>query len=347
MSKQKKVMVAMSGGVDSSLAAFLLLRDGYDVEGLTMKIMGGNELDKKATERAEEICSRLRIRHHTFDVSDDFNKEIIENFINEYLSGRTPNPCVRCNRFIKFGILMEHALSSGADYFASGHYARIKDGLFIRKASDLSKDQSYFLYNIRSESLSNIIFPLGDFSKDEIRSLAREHSLEIPGREESEDACFLQSEQYVAYLLGHGIKPAEGDIISRDGDVLGRHSGCFNYTIGQRKGLGIAWPEPLYVIAIKPEKNKVIVGTKKDTFSDMMTVADLNIFTQPGDDEIICKTRIRYRHSEAESRVLFNRDGTATVKFKDSQSALTPGQSAVFYDDDIILGGGIISDVHR
>jgi tRNA-specific 2-thiouridylase len=347
MVKKKKAVVAMSGGVDSSVAVLLLKEAGYDVTGLTMAVLGMGEHDTRAVESAKKTAAVLEIRHEVIDLSSCFDDEIVGYFISEYENGRTPNPCVRCNRRIKFGRLLDHAISLGADCFATGHYARIlKDPLTgeysLRKAKDLKKDQSYFLYNIKKENLDRIKFPLGELTKSKCREIARENKLPVFDRPESEDACFLESRSYSELLLRRGLSEKEGEIRLRDGTVVGKHSGYFNFTIGQRKGLGIGWTEPLYVLKIEPEGNFVIVGTKADTFASRVIAGALNFLTKPEGDLFDCKVRIRYRHKEDDASVRILDNDKAEIIFDRPQNAVTPGQSVVFYDVDKVIGGGII-----
>jgi tRNA-specific 2-thiouridylase len=281
-------------------------------------------------------------------MTDIFKKEIIETFISEYKNGSTPNPCVLCNRKIKFGELLNHMEKNGTDYIATGHYANIKniDSMyFISKGVDGKKDQSYFLYNIKKDVLPKILFPLGNLHKEEVRKIASKAGLPVVDRTESEDACFLHGRSYRELLQKYGITSQKGVINLADGTVLGEHDGYYNFTIGQRKGLRVAYSEPLYVLGIIPSENRVIVGTKADTFKKKFTVKKLNMFFAPHDNEFRCVTKIRYRNKGAIADIKITDDKTATVELSEPQSAITPGQSAVFYDGDIVLGGGLIEKV--
>ncbi|MBN2134356.1 MAG: tRNA 2-thiouridine(34) synthase MnmA [Acidobacteria bacterium] len=344
----KRVAVAMSGGVDSSVAAYLLKEEGYEVSGYTLILHGGNEMDKKAVEDSAIIAERLGISHHSLDITEIFRKEIIETFISEYKNGSTPNPCVLCNRKIKFGELLTHIVKNGSDYIATGHYANIKniDGKhFISKGADGKKDQSYFLYNIKKDVLPKIIFPLGNLHKEEVRKIALKARLPVMDRAESEDACFLHGRSYRELLMEYGINPQKGQICLADGTVLGEHEGYYNFTIGQRKGLRVAYSEPLYVLNIIPPENRVIVGTKEETFSKRFTVKNLNMHFDPPGGEFSCITKIRYRNKGTSANVNITGEKTAAVELAEPQSAVTPGQSSVFYDGDIVLGGGLIEKV--
>lgn len=350
-----KVVVAMSGGVDSSVAAALLKQEGHQVTGITMQICppsidgtaGWRDLD--SAEDAKRIADKLDIPHQTIDFSSTYAQKVIPEFCQEYRLGRTPNPCIRCNQHIKFGALLEKAEGLGADFIATGHHTRIeKDktkGLYLlKKGVDQGKDQSYFLHILTQEQLRFTLFPIGNFTKEKVREIARELRLPVAAKRESQEICFIPDNDYASFLKDYIPQAAEpGPILDEQGKILGSHRGILSYTIGQRKGLGISAREPLYVIAIEPERNAIIVGGKDRVFSDELTAYRLNwiAIAKPA-QPITVKAKIRYRHREAEA-TLKPLDGSRVhIKFKEPQMAITQGQAVVFYDGDIVLGGGTI-----
>ncbi len=348
------IAVAMSGGVDSSVAAALLKEEGHDVIGVTMqlrppaRIKGSDGVSDSAV-KAGEVADHLGIPHHTIDLTDIFAEKVISNFCREYGRGRTPNPCVRCNRYIKFGVLMEKAREIGADLIATGHYARsekdIKTGKYLlKKGADTAKDQSYFLYRLTQEQLGLALFPVGGMFKNKVRQMANELDLPVTDRPESQEICFIPGDNYVEFLeknLPGSVQP--GPIVNEQGEPLGEHRGIYSYTVGQRRGMGIAAAEPLYVTAIKSESNTIIVGPRESIYSQELTAADINWISGVGPDfPVTLKARIRYRHPEAEAMVTPMDDDTVHVRFTEPQMAVTPGQSVVFYDEDTVVGGGTI-----
>jgi tRNA-uridine 2-sulfurtransferase len=351
-----KIVVAMSGGVDSSVAAALLKQAGNEVIGATMRLHtppDSNNSTKQTAEAvtdARRVAEKLGIPHHVIDLRDVFSRTIIEDFCEEYRLGRTPNPCVRCNHLIKFGVLWEKARELGADLLATGHYARIeKDettGKFLlKKGKDPSKDQSYFLCRLTQEQLSRSLFPLGNLTKTEVRKIARDLGLPTATQPESQEICFVPNDDYAAFLQNHNHTAVLlGPILDTGGKTLGQHRGIMYYTIGQRKGLGIAAPSPLYVTAIEPERNTIIVGSKAQTYADELVVDDVNwISGSPPEFPLTVKARIRYRHTEAEAIVTRRDKSGVYVKFSTPQMAVTPGQAVVFYDGDTVIGGGTIT----
>ena len=343
-----KIAVAMSGGIDSSVAAALLKQQGHEIFGITMNLCSTAEKTAGAHKDAAAVALHLGIPHHTAHLAHEFHELIIGDFINEYIAGKTPNPCARCNRFIKFGLLLNEALKLGADFLATGHYARITidpDGSrHLRAARDKRKDQSYFLYALPSQNLEYIMFPLGKMeSKDETRRLARQFGLPSSEKKDSQEICFIPDYDYVSYLEGHAeLKIACGDIVHVSGNVLGKHNGSHRYTIGQRKRLGIAWSEPLYVLDIDAEKNIVVVGEEPFLYSDGLIGSDLNWLVEslPVQSGLTCK--IRYRHQALPCRIAILENDRFSVQFEEPVRAITPGQSVVFYNGDEVLGGGII-----
>lgn len=339
----KKVAVAMSGGVDSSLTAALLLEKKFEVIGVTMILSD----DKKNILDAQKVCNHLGISHHVADFREIFNAEVENYFVDEYLRGRTPNPCVRCNLKIKFGALFDFASDLGADFFSTGHYARIifEDGRFkLKKAVDAKKDQSYVLYNLTADKLSRIILPLGDFSKDETRRLAAQMNLPVADKPDSQEICFVPNDDYKNFILSR--EPAAqalqaGEIIDSSGKVLGSHNGVANYTIGQRKGLGIAAPQPLYVTKLDVANKKVVVDTNDKLFTKNLTAHDAHWIYKPNLPKTLA-AKIRYGSKFAICTVEEEKN-FLRVEFSEPQRAITPGQSIVFYDDDEVLGGAIIN----
>ncbi|MCR5175794.1 MAG: tRNA 2-thiouridine(34) synthase MnmA [Anaerovibrio sp.] len=356
-----KVAVAMSGGVDSSLTAYLLKKDGYDVIGVTMRLSDeGRDFSLDANEDAcklgsvsdaKKVAEQLGIPHYVADFRDIFKEKVVKYFLDEYAAGRTPNPCVVCNPQIKFGELLDWARDFGADYLATGHYARILQkpqgeyGIFM--GMDKHKDQSYVLYRINRELLKYIMMPLGNYTKVMTRQLAKEYGLVVAEKTESQEICFVPDDDYKA-MLKH-CKPEcliPGDIVDLKGNVLGRHQGVPLYTIGQRKGLGIAYSEPLYVVKLDVGKNQVVVSGNKDVFADSLIAEDMNWLafdrlTEP----IHVNARIRYGSREGQGIVTPLNDGRVRVDFDRPQRAVTPGQSVVFYDGEQVIGGGIIKGV--
>jgi tRNA-specific 2-thiouridylase len=348
----KKVLVAMSGGVDSSVAALLLKEQGYDLAGVTM-CLGVQEAEGEkprccgpdAVDDARWVCDRLEIPHYVFDYAGDLEEKVIGPFIAEYARGRTPNPCVDCNRCLKFGTLLDKAKAMGFDYLATGHYAGIDkgpSGHLLKRAKDKHKDQTYFLYHMAPERLASILFPLASYTKEEVRSMAVRANLPVAAKVESQDICFVTQKNYHAFIAGRlpGIRP--GWIVDKDGKKLGEHRGVVFYTIGQRGGLGISHKTPLYVTAIDVAGNRIVVGGKEDLQSRGLRAGDLNILV--GDWPETVHAKIRYRKKEAPCTVAFEKD-KLRVLFEEDQEAITPGQSVVFYDGDVVLGGGVIEEV--
>ena len=358
--KQERVLVAMSGGVDSSLAAALLLEQGYNVVGVTMRLSDESR-DSSPDDRsccslssvndARRAADMLGIPHYVMDFTESFEHAVMDYFFDEYLRGRTPNPCIACNRYIKFEGLLHKARELGASHIATGHYARIdrdEDGIYrLRKGVDLEKDQSYVLYHLNRKTLPYILFPLGGFTKNETRRMAEAYQLPVAHKAESQEICFVPRDDYKAYLRAKRPECArEGDIVDRTGNVRGRHEGVAFYTIGQRRGLGIAAPRPLYVTALDAVKNQVIVGAADEVYACELIASDLSWTMWDGlDQERSVQAKIRYGKREAPAQITPRDSKSVWVRFAQPQRAVTPGQSVVFYEKDIVLGGGVIDTV--
>jgi len=336
---KKKVLLGMSGGVDSTVAAYLLQKDGYEVVGITLNMLGCKEESYK---EVKALCKTLGIEHISMDLKQDFDENIVKYFVTEYLNGRTPNPCVLCNKEFKFEKMLSKADELGIEYVATGHYVRLekKDNRYIlKKGKDLGKDQSYVLYKLSQEQLSRCIFPLGDYKKEDIRGIAEELGLSNAKKEDSQDICFVENNDYTTLIPQTDTK--EGDIVDKKGNILGQHSGIHNYTLGQRKGIGISSNKALYVISLDVENNRVVVGKEKDIYSRKLIAKDVNWIMNPH-KRMIAKVRIRYHSNEAWAYVSALGEERVKVKFLKAQRAVTPGQSVVFYQGDYVVGGGTI-----
>lgn len=341
--ERKTVAIGMSGGVDSSVAACLLKDKGYNVIGVTLELLD-NEETKKSIEDAKAICKKIDIKHYVCDLKEEFKEEIVQNFITAYKQGKTPNPCVLCNRLFKFGLFYKKALELGADYISTGHYARVKNNRLMMSLAD-GKDQSYFLCQIKKEILPKVLFPLNEFqSKEEIRTLARKYQLPVSEKKDSQEVCFIPNDDYKTFLKKNGQEEVEGKIILTDKTVLGNHKGLFNYTIGQRKGLNISYKEPLYVIQLDTKNNNLIVGTNNELFNQELTATNMNYLVEK--DEFF-KTKlfakIRSRGNLEEVDTVTEEQNRLKIKFKHKLRAITPGQLIVFYNENKeCLGGAYI-----
>lgn len=357
------MVVAMSGGVDSSVAAALLSQQGYEVIGLTMRLFdlateegrtnGQGCCSPEDIYYARTVAANLGIPFYVLNFKAPFEREVVHYFVQSYLGGRTPNPCVVCNQRLKFELLMRRARELDASYLATGHYARIErlpgnSQYLLKKAADLSKDQSYFLFTMTQDQLAMTLFPLGELNKKEVRALASRLGLKVANKAESQEVCFIPDGNYADFIHarrdGQGL--GSGDIVNGKGELLGRHQGIWNFTVGQRKGLKLTSKRPLYVLGLDAAHNSVIVGPEDELYCHGFTVSGLNWILLPEKEKgFKAQVKIRYRHEEAEAYIYELGEGKARVEFSSPQKAVTPGQAAVFYQDGIVLGGGWIEEV--
>lgn len=345
----KRALVAMSGGVDSSVAAYLTKQAGYECVGAIMKLYGSEDEGVRDAEDAKRVADRLGMPFYIFDMKEEFEREVIKRFTETYERGETPNPCIYCNKYLKFGLFYEKARELSCDYIVTGHYARIVkneeyEEYELRQALYKEKDQSYVLYSLTQEKLSHVLFPLGELDKEEVRLIAKEQGFLNSERPDSQDICFIPGGDYGKFLREYTKKDyPHGDFVDCHGNVLGEHKGIVGYTIGQRKGLGISAASPYYVCDIRVEENQVMLGANEDLFSNSLTAGDLS---WTGSSEpafpLRIQAKIRYRHKKQWAEAELTKDGKLRLTFDEPQRAVTKGQAVVLYDTDRVLGGGII-----
>ncbi len=355
---KKKVAVGMSGGVDSSVAAYLLKRQGYDVIGVTMQIWqdedffamseNGGCCGLSAVEDARRVANMLDIPYYVLNFKKEFKERVIDYFIKEYQNARTPNPCIACNRYVKWEALLNRAMELECDYIATGHYARIRqleNGRYaLCKSATAKKDQTYALYNLTQEQLSKTLMPVGEFEKEEIREIARDIGLSIADKRDSQEICFIPDHDYAGYIEREtGQAYPSGNFIDVNGNVLGRHKGLIHYTVGQRKGLGLSLGKPSFVLELRPDTNEVVIGTNEDTFHDKLLGDNVNFMAMDSlEGELIVTAKIRYSHQGEQCRIKMRNDKEIVCTFQQPVRAITPGQAVVFYQDDIVVGGATI-----
>ena len=345
---KKKVVIGMSGGVDSSVAALLLKQAGYDVIGVTM------ELWKKETDisiaDAKQIADKLDIPFYTIDLTKEFKEYVIDNFSKQYIEGKTPNPCIECNKYLKFGLMLEKAKEMfDADFIATGHYAKIQynketNRYYIEEASTIQKDQTYVLYNLTQEQLKHVLMPLGDYTKEQVRKIAEENNFITANKKDSQEICFVEDNDYAGFIEKHyNYKAKSGEFVDTKGNTYGKHKGIIHYTVGQRRGLGLSLKAPLYVKQVNPKTHEVILCPKEELFSENLTCNNINLITMDKLEQPITATvKIRYSAPKVKATLIPIDDNTIKVVFDEPQRAVTPGQAVVFYDDNIVIGGGTI-----
>ena len=355
----KKVVVGMSGGVDSSVAACLLKEQGYEVIGVTMQIWqeedpevveeNGGCCGLSAVDDARRVAWSLGIPYYVMNFRKEFKESVMDYFVDEYLHGHTPNPCIACNRYVKWEALLERSMEIGADYIATGHYARVMqlpNGRYtIQNSVTAAKDQTYALYNLTQEQLSRTLMPVGAYTKDEIRQIAEDHGLEVASKKDSMEICFIPDNDYAGFIERTVENvPGPGNFVDKDGNILGRHKGITHYTVGQRKGLNLAMGRPVFVTEIRPETGEVVIGDNEDVFSDHLICGNVNWMAVDGlhGEERTVMAKIRYSHKGAPCVIRELEDGRVECRFETPQRAITPGQAVVFYENDYVFGGGTI-----
>ncbi|MCM1178783.1 MAG: tRNA 2-thiouridine(34) synthase MnmA [Clostridium sp.] len=355
---KKKVAIGMSGGVDSSVAAYLLKEQGYDVIGITMQIWqdedpaiqaeNGGCCGLSAVDDARRVADMLKIPYYVLNFKKEFKANVIDYFVEEYMHARTPNPCIACNRYVKWEALLRRAMELGCDYIATGHYARVcqlPTGRYaLQKSVTAKKDQTYALYNLTQEQLSHTLMPVGEYEKEDIRNIAQKLGLPVAGKPDSQEICFIPDNDYAGYIKREtGREFQKGNFVDLDGHILGQHKGIIHYTIGQRKGLGLSLGTPAFVVAICPETNEVVIGTNEDTFSDTLVADHVNFMALPSfADGMQLTAKIRYAHQGETCKVTMLDKDRVLCRFSKPVRAITPGQAVVFYDGDMVAGGATI-----
>lgn len=353
-----RVVVGMSGGVDSSVAAYLLKEAGYDVIGVTMQIWQDEEPETveenggccglSAVDDARRVAQNLGIPYYVMNFKNEFRENVMDYFISEYLSGRTPNPCIACNRYVKWESLLKRSLDIGADYIATGHYAQIEklpNGRYsLKKSATAAKDQTYALYNLTQEQLSKTLMPVGQYTKDEIREIANKIQLPVANKPDSMEICFVPDGDYAGFIEENTDKKIEpGNFVNTKGEIIGRHKGITHYTIGQRKGLNLSMGHPVFVVEIRPETNEVVIGDNEEVFAKELVADRLNFMSRADfEDGMEVLAKIRYNHKGSVCRLYHEGEDKVRCVFLEPQRAVTPGQAVVFYEDDYVLGGGTI-----
>lgn len=356
---KEKVVIGMSGGVDSSVAAYLLKEQGYDVVGVTMQIWqeedqtsqeeNGGCCGLSAVDDARKVAWDLEIPYYVMNFREEFKEQVIDYFVDEYIKGRTPNPCIACNRYVKWESLLKRSLDIGADYIATGHYAQIErlpNGRYaLKKSVTAAKDQTYALYNLTQYQLAHTLMPVGQYTKDEIREIADQIHLRVANKPDSQEICFIPDHDYAKFIRENSDAPLpEGNFVDLEGNVLGRHKGITHYTVGQRKGLNLSMKHPVFVVEIRSETDEVVIGDSEDVFSESLLCDHLNWMSIDGlhGEEKRVSAKIRYSHKGASCVIREVEDGVVQCVFEEPQRAITPGQAVVFYDEDYVVGGGII-----
>jgi tRNA-specific 2-thiouridylase len=353
-----KVVVGMSGGVDSSVAAYLLKEAGYDVIGVTMQIWQDEETAAQeesggccglsAVDDARRVAYSLEIPYYVMNFKNEFKAAVMDYFADEYLKGNTPNPCIACNRYVKWESLLKRSLDIGADFIATGHYARVvklENGRYtLQKSATSEKDQTYALYNLTQYQLAHTLMPVGEYTKDEIREIAKNINLRVANKPDSQEICFIPDNDYAKFIKEYtGESPKEGNYVTPEGKVLGKHKGIIHYTVGQRKGLNLSMGHPVFVLAIRPETNEVVIGNANEVYSEKLYANNLNFMSiEDLSDEMVVDAKIRYSHKGSKCTIRRVDADTVECIFTEPQRAVTPGQAVVFYDGDYVVGGGTI-----